>query len=464
MFDKKIYIKRREQLKKKIKTGLILFPGNDEAPMNYADNTYKYRQDSTFLYYFGLDRAGLFAIIDADENKEIIFGDDFTVNDIVWMGKQPTIKQLAANVGVANISSLSQLESFIKKAISQGRKIHYVPQYRYDNMLKLENLLGINANAVNNYASIELIKAVADQRSIKSNEELKEIEKAIEISYVMQTTAMQLARNGMVEREIAGFIEGIALSMGNGLSFPTIFSKHGETLHNHSYNNILKNGDIVVNDSGVESFNHYSSDITRTFPVSGKFTQKQKEIYQIVLDAQLAAIKTAKPKITWRSVHLKSALVIAEGLKALGLMKGDMRTAVNEGAHALFYPHGLGHLLGLDVHDMENFGEQYTGYSTKILRSEQFGLKSLRYGKELMPGVVLTVEPGIYFIPELIHQWEAEKKFVKYINYNKVKNYIGFGGIRIEDDIVITSKGCRVLGVPIPKSIDGVEAMSSEKI
>ncbi len=464
MFDEKVYIKRREQLKKKIKSGLILFPGNDEAPMNYADNTYKYRQDSTFLYYFGLDLSGLFAVIDADEKKEIIFGNDFTIDDTVWMGPQPTIKQLASKVSVTKTASLSQLESTIKKAITQGRKIHFVPQYRYDNMLKLEGLLGINAETVNNYASVELIRAVADQRNIKSSEELKEIETAIQTSYVMQTTAMQLARHGMVEREVAGFIEGIALTMGNGLSFPTILSKHGETLHNHYHNNILKNGDIVVNDSGAESLNHYASDITRTFPVSGKFTQKQKEIYQIVLDAQMAAIKMARPKITWRSVHLKSALVIAEGLKTLGLMKGNMKTAVEKGAHALFYPHGLGHLLGLDVHDMENFGEQNTGYSTKVIRSEQFGLSYLRYGKELVPGVVLTVEPGIYFIPELIQQWEAEKKFSQHINYNKVKKYIGFGGIRIEDDIVIAAKGCKVLGVPIPKKIDDVEAMSSEKI
>lgn len=464
MFDKKIYIKRREQLKKKIKSGLILISGNDEAPMNYTDNTYKYRQDSTFLYYFGLDRAGLFGMIDTEDSKEIIFGDDFTVNDIVWMGPQPTIKQLALKAGVNKTAPVSQLESTIKKAMAQGRKIHFVPQYRFDNMLKMESLLGIKASALNNYASVELIRAIADQRNKKSEEELKEIEKAIEVSYVMQTTAMQLARHGMVEREVAGFIEGIAHSLGNGLSFPTILSRHGETLHNHYHNNVLKNGDIVVNDSGVESPNHYASDITRTFPVSGKFTEKQKEIYQIVLDAQLTAIKTAKPGITWRSVHLKSALVIAEGLKALGLMKGNMRAAVDKGAHALFYPHGLGHLLGLDVHDMENFGEQHTGYSTKIQRSEQFGLRSLRYGKELAPGVVLTVEPGIYFIPELIHQWETEKKFIQFINYNKVKEYIGFGGIRIEDNIVITSKGCRVLGVPIPKTIDDVEAMSSKKI
>lgn len=464
MFNQKTYIQRREQLKKKIKNGLILFLGNNEAPMNYTDNTYRYRHDSTFLYYFGIDVPTLGALIDLDENKEIIFGNDFTVNDIVWMGPQPTIKQLAIKCGINNTQTLNDLESIIKKAVSQGRKIHFIPQYRYDNMLKMQSLLGIDANRINEYASPELIIAVAGQRSIKSSEEIKEIEKAVNIAYEMHVAAMRFTKPGMVEREIAGFIEGLSLSLGSGLSFPPIFSRHGETLHNHHYGNVLKDGDIAVNDSGAESTLHYASDITRTIPVSGKFTQKQKEIYQIVLDANMTAINSIKPGITYKSIHLKSAKVIAEGLKALGLMKGDINRAVKEGAHALFFPHGLGHLLGLDVHDMENLGEKYTGYNEEILRSTQFGLRSLRFAKPLVKGLVLTVEPGIYFIPQLIDQWKVENKFEEYINYQKVELYRTFGGIRIEDDILVTTSGCKVLGKPIPKTIEDVELVASEKI
>ncbi|MEW6195736.1 MAG: aminopeptidase P family protein [Bacteroidota bacterium] len=464
MFNAKTYILRRAQLKKKINNGIILFLGNDEAPMNYTDNTYKYRQDSTFLYYFGLDHSNFAAAIDIDESKEIIFGNDFTLDETVWMGPQSTVKEKAAKVGIKIAETLSQLESYIGNAVAQGRKIHFIPQYRYDNMLKLQSLLGIDAKKINEYASPELIIAVAAQRSIKAPEELKEIEKAIAISYEMQVGAMRLAKPGMKEREVAGFIEGIARSMGNGISFPIIFSRNGQTLHNHYYENTLANGDIVVNDSGAESLLHYASDITRTFPVSGKFTQKQKEIYQIVLDANLTAVKNIRPGITYKEVHLKSSKVIADGLKALGLMKGNTNEAVAKGAHALFMPHGLGHLLGLDVHDLENLGEKYTGYNEKIRRSDQFGLRSLRYGKSLIKGLVLTVEPGIYFIPELIDKWKSEKKFTQFINYNLVDKYRKFGGIRIEDNIVVTEKGCRVLGKPIPKSVEDVETVASEKI
>lgn len=457
MFNSKTYVKRREELKKRIKTGIVLIPGNNEAPMNYSDNTYRFRQDSTFLYYFGLDVPNITAVIDLDENKEIIFGNDFTIDEIVWMGPQPTIKQLAGKCGVKTTKPLTELDSITKAAVAQGRKIHFIPQYRFDNMLMLQSLLGIDAKRINDYASPELIIAVAGQRSIKSQEEIKEIEKAVDIAYEMHVAAMRFAKPGMTEREIAGFIEGISLSFGSGLSFPPIFSKHGETLHNHHYGNILKNGDIVVNDSGAESELHYASDITRTFPVGGKFTERQKEIYQIVLSANMFAIKTIKPGITYKEVHLKSAKIIAEGLKSLGIMKGDMNEAVKEGAHALFFPHGLGHLLGLDVHDMENLGEKYTGYNQKIQRSTQFGLRSLRFAKPLVKGIVLTVEPGIYFIPQLIDKWKTEKKFTNFIAYSKLESYKGFGGIRIEDDILVTSSGCRVLGKPIPKTVDDVE-------
>jgi len=464
MFNSKTYIKRRAELKKKIGNGLILFLGNNEAPMNYTDNTYAYRQDSTFLYYFGLDRSELAAVIDVDENKEIVFGNDFSLDDIVWMGPQQTIKQLAYKCGVKQTASLNDLETICTNAIKQGRKIHFIPQYRYDNIFTLHRILGIMSSRVNNFASTELIKAIAEQRMIKSNEEIAEIEKAIAISYQMQTSAMRFARPGMYERDVMGFIAGLAMSLGGGTSFPVILSRHGETLHNHYYGNKFKDGDLVVNDSGAESALHYAGDITRTFPVNGKFSPRQKDIYEIVLLSQLVAISEIKPDVNFKSVHLKTARVIAEGLKALGLMKGNMKNAVEAGAHALFFPHGLGHLLGLDVHDMENYGENNLGYDEKNKRSTQFGLKYLRYAKPLIPETVLTVEPGIYFIPQLIDKWQKEKKFTEFINYSKVNQYRSFGGVRIEDDVVVTKKGSRVLGKPIPKAVEDVEAVASDKI
>jgi Xaa-Pro aminopeptidase len=464
MFESKIYIKRRTVLKKNIGSGLVLLLGNSEAPMNYTDNTYRFRQDSTFLYYFGLDIPDIAAVIDLDEDKETIYGNNFSLDDIVWMGPQPTIKKLTAKCGVNLTATLSDLEQVIETAVKQGRKIHFVPQYRYDNILKLSQLIGIIPKRVNDYASMELVKVFAEQRYIKAKEEIEEIEKAISISYEMQTAAMRLAKPGMYEREVAGFIEGIALSLGAGLAFPTILSRHGETLHNHHYNNKFKNGDIVVNDSGAETSLHYAGDITRTFPVNGKFTLQQKEIYEIVLISQLVAISEIKPGVNYKTVHLKTAEVIAEGLKALGFIKGNIKSVIEAGAHALFFPHGVGHLMGLDVHDMENYGENNFGYDVKAKRSTQFGLKSLRFARPLKPGIVLTVEPGIYFIPQLIDQWQGENRFKEFIDYDRVNQYRSFGGIRIEDDVVVTQKGSRVLGRPIPKAIEDVEEIASDKI
>ena len=461
MFDAKIYVQRRKILKKSVGSGFILLLGNEEAPMNYTDNQYAFRQDSTFLYYFGIDHPGLAAAMDVDENKEYIFGNDVTIDDIVWMGPQPTISERAKEVGVKETRSLYGMEELLKNVLAKGRQVHYLPQYRAFNILKIEHLLGIHPQRMKEYSSEKLIMAVAEQRVKKAPEEIKEIVKALDVAYEMQTTAMKLVRPGKNEREISGIMEGIAIARGGRLSFPTIFSKNGQTLHNHFQGNKLKAGDIVVNDSGAETAMHYASDITRTFPVSGKFTKIQKEIYQIVLEMQLTAIKAIKPGITYRSVHLQSAKVLVERFKELGFMKGDTDDAVNQGAHALFFPHGLGHLMGLDVHDMENLGEAHTGYDKKTKRSDQFGLAYLRFGKEMEPGVVLTVEPGIYFIPELIDQWKKEKKHKSFINYEKVIKHKKFGGIRIEDDIVVTGKGCKVLGKPIPKTVKEVERLAS---
>jgi len=457
MYSSNVYVKRRAQLKKKIKSGILLFPGNTDSPMNYKDNIYPFRQDSTFLYYFGIDHPDFTAVIDTDENKEFIFANDFSVDDIVWMGPQKTAKQLANRVGVKNSAPLNKLAAVIKKAISGNRTIHYLPQYRAENKISMSKLLGINPSAINNYASHELTTAVISQRSIKSKEEVEDIEKAVNVSYDMYTLAMSIAKPGMYEREIAGLVEGIVLAAGGRLSFPTILSVHGETLHNHYHKNKMKSGDIFVMDSGAEVSNGYASDITRTIPVNGKFSEIQKEIYQIVLNAQTSAIKAIKPGVKYKTIHLKSARIITKGLKDLGLMIGNVDDAVANGAHAMFFPHGLGHMMGLDVHDMENLGEQFVGYSKDDIRSDQFGLAYLRLARKLKPGFVLTVEPGIYFIPELIDKWHKEKINSRFINFNNVNKYRKFGGIRIEDDILVTKSGHRVLGKPIPKTIKDVE-------
>jgi len=457
MYNKNIYIKRREQLKKKVKSGLLLFLGNVDSPMNYTDNIYPFRQDSTFLYYFGLDHPGFAAIIDIDEYKEIIFGNDLSVDDIVWTGPQKTTVQLAKGVGINNTLQTSKLDEIIKSAISSDRKIHFLPQYRAENKITLSALLGINPQLINNYSSHELTTAVINQRSIKSKEEVDDIEKAVNVSYDMYTLAMRTAKPGIYEREVAGLVEGIVLAAGGRLSFPTILSVHGETLHNHYHHNKMKSGEIFVMDSGAEVSNGYASDITRTVPVNGKFTSMQKDIYQIVLKAQMSSIRAIKPGVSYKNIHLKAAKIIAQGLKNLGLMKGNVNDAVANGAHAMFFPHGLGHMMGLDVHDMENLGENLVGYEKNVKRSDQFGLAYLRLARKLEPGFVLTVEPGIYFIPELINKWQKEKINSRFINFNTVNKYRKFGGIRIEDDVLVTKSGHRVLGKPIPKTIKEVE-------
>jgi Xaa-Pro aminopeptidase len=457
MFDKKIYIRRREQLKKQIRSGIILFLGNEESPMNYPANTFNFRQDSSFLYFFGLDFPGLAAVIDIDNNLEIIFGYDFTVDDIVWMGPQEKLIEKAQKVGVAKAEPTEKLNEKIKDAMKQGRRVHFLPQYQHDNVIKIEKLTGIHNSLVNDYASIDLIQAVVAQRSIKSDEEIKQIEMALDISYEMYLMAMKMTKAGMYEHEVSGTVEGLLMAKGSFISFPVIFTIRGEVLHGHSHENLMKDGDLLVLDSGAESPLHYASDITRTYPVSGKFTTLQEDIYNVVLEANVKAIEMMKPSVLFRDVHLHAATVIAEGMKQLGFMKGNIDDAVKAGAHALFFPHGLGHALGLDVHDMEGLGESYVGYTDEIKRSKQFGLAYLRFAKALEPGHVLTVEPGIYFMPELIAQWKQEKKHTEFINYDKVEKTIGLGGIRIEDDVLVTKDGHRVLGKPIPKTVADVE-------
>ncbi|MFC2096325.1 aminopeptidase P family protein [Bacteroidota bacterium] len=458
MFKKDIYIERRKQLKDKLKGGLVLFLGNKEASFNYLDNTYHFRQDSSFLYFFGLDIPNLAGLLDLDSGKEYLFGNDFSIDDIIWMGPQPSIKELASDIGVENTEPLGQLENYLRNAKNQDRNIHTLPFYRGDSIIQFSNLLEIHQSEVEDYVSHELIKVVVDLRSIKDKYEIEELIKASAIGYKMHTSAMKMAKPGIYEQEIAGTVEGIALAHGSMLSFPIILSQNGETLHNHYHGNMLQEGKLMLTDTGAETNMHYASDNTRTVPVGGKFSQKQKDIYNIVLAANNHAISLIKPDIPYRDIHLEAARIIAEGLTNLGIMKGNPEDAVREGAHAMFMPHGLGHMMGLDVHDMEGLGEDNVGYDSEFKRATQFGLRGLRLGRRLQTGFVLTSEPGIYFIPDLIKKWKAENINSDFINFDKVLDeYINFGGIRLEDDLLVTETGSQIIGKRIPITVEEVE-------
>lgn len=456
-FPKEIYWQRRKMLRAELGEGLILIPGNEESSMNYPANYYHFRQDSTFLYFFGINRPGFFGLCDVEQEKDILYGNDFGIDDIIWMGEQPSVRELAATVAVESTGSLESLGTFLKQALQKGRKVHILPPYRGDHVITLAGLTGLDHSQVQDLVSQALIDAVVKLRSVKDVHEIAEMEKAVDVAAIMHTTAMKMAYPGNYERELAGAIEGIALAHGGPVSFPVILSMDGQTLHNHYHGNELVEGRMVVCDAGAESAMCYASDITRTFPVGGKFSAQQKDIYNIVLKANTETIKASLPGRTYREVHLMAAKIIAGGLKELGIMKGDLDEAVAAGAHALFFPHGLGHMLGLDVHDMEGLRENNVGYNQEVKRADQFGLAYLRLGRKLEPGFVVTNEPGCYFIPALIDQWKAEKKLEQFINYDQVELYRGFGGVRIEDDVLITDEGSRVLGTPIPKTVDEVE-------
>ena len=462
MFEANTYIERRDRLKKDLQSGILLFLGNDLSPMNYPENTYPFRQDSTFLYFWGIDLPGLAAIVDIDANREILFGRDPTLHDMVWTGPQPSLNHHCLKSGLKESAAPDQLQSELKQALQQSRKIHFLPQYRPENLIKIQTLLGIVPTFVNNFVSKSFIKAVVAQRSIKSREEVEQIETALELTSEMHALAMKMSRAGMLEQEVVAAMAGLADASGIGSSYPSIFSVDGQILHNPRHENIMQKGDIIINDSGAESRMHYASDITRTFPVGGKFTQKQTEIYTVLLNAQLKAIEAVMPGVEYRDVHTSACSQIASGLNSLGLMKGDVGEAVAAGAHALFMPHGLGHMIGLDVHDMEDLGEDDVGYTDTIRRSRQFGTSHLRLARALEPGFVVTVEPGIYFIPALIDQWKAQGKFENFIDYKKIENYRDFGGVRIEDNVLVHDDGQRVLGKPIAKTVEEVEALSSQ--
>lgn len=456
MFSKEIYIKRREQLKKSIGSGILLFLGNDECGMNFEDNTYHFRQDSTFLYFWGLPYANLSAIINIDENKEIIFGDELTIDQIVWMGTQPTLKEKSQLVGVAETRPYAKIADYLQAAKQKGQKIHFLPTYRAEHKLKLMDWLGLKP--VEQTASVEFIKAVVNQRNYKSAEEIAEIEKACDITADMHITAIKKMKIGMREYELAAALEEVAFAAGGNLSFPTIATVNGQILHNHDKGNIIKEGDMVLIDAGAETAMGYAGDMSSTIPAGKKFSARQRDVYDIQVASHLAAVEALRPGINFEDVYNLSAKVICEGMKSLGLMRGDMEEAVQAGAHAMFFQCGLGHMMGLDVHDMENLGEVWVGYDGRP-KSTQFGRKSLRLGRKLEPGFVLTIEPGVYFIPELMDMWRKENRFAEFINYDKLDAYRDFGGIRNEEDYLITENGSRRLGKKIPLTADEVEAL-----
>ncbi len=458
MFHQKIYVERRKELKKKIGSGLILFPGNDESPMNYADNTYHFRQDSTFLYYFGIQHPGLVAVIDIDNDREILFGDDYTIDDIVWMGPQPTLADRAVGCGISLVYPLKKLPAMLDIANEMGQKIHFLPLYRAENKVKLHEWLGIAAKQIPSKYSVALVKAIIHQREFKTEEELIEIEKAVDVSVDMHVAAINMARPGMTEAEVAAEIHQVALAAGGNIAFPIIATINGQTLHNHYHGNTIKERDLFLVDAGYETPMGYAGDLSSTFPVSKDFTTEQKEIYEITLGAHEAAVNALEFQKPFKNAHLAACSAIFDGLKSMGFTRGKTSDAIEAGAHALFFPCGTGHMMGLDVHDMEDLGEIWVGYEGQP-KSTQFGLKSLRLAKPLQAGHVFTIEPGIYFIPELIDLWRSEKKFNEFINWEKVNSYRNFGGIRNEEDFVMTEKGARLLGKPKPKTLEEVVAL-----
>ena len=451
MFSKETYISRRQELKRLVGEGVVILFGNNEAPANYPANSYApMRQDSTFLYYFGQHRDGLVGVIDIDNDEEWLFGDDIDVEDIVWMGYTPSVKMLAFEVGIAHTAPLSAIKNAICKKSgnrqSLRENIHFLPPYRFDTQIQIMDLLGIHPSQQKEAASLKLIKAVVKMRATKSAEEIAYIEAACDVGYVMHTTAQLLIKPGVTERFVAGQVDGIARSLAQGNSFATIFSQHGEIMHGNPSDARLEDGRLVLCDAGCE-LNDYSSDHTRTMPVNGKFTQRQLEIYSIVEACHDYVLEVAKPGVKYQDVHFAICRLMTERLKELGLMKGDTDEAVRAGAHAMFLPHGLGHMMGMDVHDMEGLGQIYVGFDEETRPNlEQFGTNCLRMGRKLEPGFVITDEPGIYFIPHLIDLWRKEGHCKEFLNFDKLEEYKDFGGIRIEDDLLITDDGCRFLG------------------
>ena len=464
LFDKETYIARRDRLRRQVGSGLVLLFGNNDAPANYPANAYKFRQDSSFLYFFGQQREGLVGVIDIDNGREYLIGDDIDMDDIVWFGAVDSVADMAEQCGADGGAPMSRLAELVDRARFQGRKVHFLPPYRHDQMIRLMDLTGIHPARQREEASLELIRAVIDQRAVKSAGEIEEIEKACAIGYEMHTTAMRLCRPGVSEQYIAGIISGIASARGCMPSFPTILSMHGEIMHGYPSPRPLEGGRLMLCDAGAETNGNYCSDNTRTTPIDGKFTPRQREIYSIVEACHDHVLDIARPGVKWWDVHFSVARLMTDRLKEVGLMKGDTEEAVRNGAHAMFFPHGLGHMMGMDVHDMEGLGQQYVGFDDEVRPSGQFGTNCLRCGRRLQEGWVMTDEPGIYFIPALIDDWKSRGLHKDFINYDLLETYKDFGGIRIEDDILVTADGCRMLGRErIPYHLDDVETFMAQR-
>jgi Xaa-Pro aminopeptidase len=463
MFDKEVYIRRRRALKERLaaegEKGIAIFIGNAEAPAQYKDNCYKFRQDSSWLYFWGINEPFFAAIIDLESGSETIFADDVEIGDIIWMGPQPSVASKAARVGVEASAPYGDFDKAVDRAVSLGRKVHFLPPSRYFNTLRLMELLGLNREEVASAASLPLTKAVIAMRLVKEECEIEELDKAGDLGQKMHSVGRDSIRPGIIEQEIVGKMEAVTLAEGWGVSFPTILTQHGETLHNHLHDKVIEPGKLMVIDAGAEIESGYASDFTRTYPTGGKFTSKQRDVYQIVCDCNEFAFSITRPGITYREVHLRTMGVMLEGLKALDLVRGNVDDMVAEGIAGLFQPHGLGHNMGLDVHDMEDLGENLVGYDRGQIRAKQLGLGSLRMARNLKPGFVITDEPGIYFIPALIEEWKEKGLGKGIINFEKLKDYYDFGGIRLEDDVLVTENGARRCGPKrLPIAPDDVEA------
>lgn len=458
LFSKSTYVERRNELKKLVGSGLIVLFGNNDSPANYPSNTYKFRQDSSFLYYFGLHRNGLVGVIDVDNDREYLVGDEIDIEDIVWYGSVTSVSEMAEMTGVARTAAMRELPAIVESAKAQGEEVHFLPPYRFDNQIQIMDLLGIHPSQQKAAASLKLIAAVVKMRTTKTEEEIAELERAAEIGYEMHTMAMRLCRPGVTEQYIGGMVDGIANAYGCMVSFQTIATQHGEVMHGNPSTAKLEAGRLMLVDAGAETNENYCSDNTRTTPVSGVFTQKQKDIYNIVVECHDHVLEVAKPGVKWWDVHFAVCRIITERLQQLGLMKGDVEESLKAGAHAMFLPHGLGHSMGMDVHDMEGLGQVYVGFDNEVRPSTQFGTNALRFGRRLQKGFVITDEPGIYFIPALIDDWKKNGTNAQFLNFDKIDEYSDFGGIRIEDDVLITDEGCRFIGSKrIPYHVEDVE-------
>ncbi|MCQ2142528.1 MAG: Xaa-Pro aminopeptidase [Bacteroidales bacterium] len=457
MFEKEVYVERRRTLLSKMRgkgaSGLVIFIGNSDSPAQYMDNAYKFRQDSSWLYFWGVDEPGFSAVIDLDEGTETLYGTDYSIDDIIWMGPTSGVAERAAGAGVGRSGAPADFEAAVARAKAAGREVHFLPASRADVAAALGGLLGFPAaeafrsgKAGCPRASLPLVKSVVEMRLVKEAREIEEIDRACDFGVAMHTIAREGIKEGVREQIVCGDMEGYALAHGWGLSFPTILTQHGEIFHCHSHENLFEKGKLVVVDAGFESNSHYASDFTRTYPVGGRFTQRQKDIYDIVAAANEAAYQMTAPGVEYRDVHFAANMVILDGLKSVGLVSGSVDDMVAEGIGGLFMPHGLGHNMGLDVHDMEDLGEDLVGYDEGQVRSSQLGLGSLRMARKLVPGNIITDEPGIYFIPDLIKLWKAEGTDKGFVNYSLLETYFDFGGIRLEDDVLVLPDGRRRLG------------------